>query len=419
MAAYAGVPLRNGCWFHEDCVPDTDSEIVRRYKAAGLIILGKTSTPEYGLMPVTGPELFGPTNNPRDLTRTPGGSSGGSAVAVATRMVPVAHGGDGGGSIRVPASCCGIFGLKPTRGRNPSSHDFETWQGSVCEHVLTRSVRDSAAMLDATAGPSVGAPYHAEPPSRPFLEEVGADPGKLRIAFTSTPFLGRSVADDCVKGLEATVDLCRGLGHEVVEATPQIDGKAFARAFLMMVCGELRVDIDEAEELTGRKATSSDFEMNTWALDLLGGWLSAGALAKAIRQLHRTSRQIGRFFVDYDVLLTPTLSMPPVATWALMPRGAEAIALKLLSSLNTGRSLNALGLIDTAAESVYDFVPYTILFNATGQPVVSVPLHWNDAGLPVGMHFVGSYGAEATLFRLAGQLEQTRPWFDRSPPICS
>jgi amidase len=369
-------------------------------------------------MPVTEPELFGPSHNPWDLARTTGGSSGGSAAAVAARMVPLAHGGDGGGSIRIPASCCGLFGLKPTRGRNPTSFDFEPWQGCVCEHVLTRSARDSAAMLDATGGPSAGAPYYPTPPSRPFLEQVGADPGRLRIAFTSTPFLGRSVDDDCVKGLEATVELCRDLGHEMVEAAPEIDGKAFAKAFLTMLCGEVRADIDEAEEFLGRKATSRDFEANTWVLGLLGKRLSTGACTKAIRQLQSTSRQIGRFFADYDVLLTPTLSMPPVVTGSLLPGGAEALALRVLGSLNAGGILNALGAIDTAADSVYEFVPYTILFNATGQPAMSVPLYWNDAGLPIGMHFVGHCGDEATLFRLAGQLEQAKPWFDRSPPIC-
>jgi amidase len=199
---YAGVPLRSGSRFHRDFVPDHDSEIVRRYRVAGLIVLGKTNTPEYGLVPVTEPELFGPSNNPWDLTRTTGGSSGGSAAAVAARLVPLAHGNDGGGSIRIPASCCGVFGFKPTRGRNPIGPDLaEGWQGLACDHVLTRSVRDSAAMLDATAGPDVGAPYYAAPPARPFLSEVNTDPGKLRIAFTSKPLLPAVVHEDCVKGV--------------------------------------------------------------------------------------------------------------------------------------------------------------------------------------------------------------------------
>jgi len=419
LAAYAGVPMRSGSRFHQDFVPDHDSEIVRRFRVAGVIVVGKTNTPEYGLVPVTEPELFGPSNNPWNLTRTTGGSSGGSAASVAARMVPLAHGNDGGGSIRIPASCCGLFGLKPTRGRNPLGPDLgEAWHGLACDHVLTRSVRDSAAMLDATAGPDVGAPYYATAPSRLFLDEVGVDPGKLRIAFTAKPFLGDFVHEDCVKGLEMTVKLSEELGHEVVEAAPQIDGKAFARAFLTMVCGETRADIEEAEALFGRKASSRDFEPGTWAVGLLGKRLRAAEFSRAIRLLQRSARQIGQFFEDYDVLLTPTLAMPPVVTGSLQPEPVEAFAMKLLGSLNAGGLLKALGGIDASADKVYKFMPYTPLANASGQPAMSVPLCWNDEGLPIGMHFVGRYGDEATLFRLAGQLEQARPWFDRTPPIC-
>ena len=419
MVNYAGVPTRQGSRFHDDFVPDHDSEMVRRFKAAGVIFVGKTNTPEYGLVPVTEPELFGPTNNPWDLTRTAGGSSGGSAAAVAARMVPLAHGSDGGGSIRIPASCCGVFGLKPTRGRNPLGPDLgEAWCGLACDHVLTRSVRDSAAMLDATAGPDVGAPYYAPPPPRPFLDEVGADPGELRIAFTSKPFLPSVVHDDCVKGLETTAKLCQDLGHQVVEVAPQIDGEAFARAFLTMVCGETRAEMEEAEVLLGRKATSRDFEPATWAVALLGRQITAAEFSKAIRLLHRSARQIGQFFEEYDVLLTPTLAMPPVVTGALQPKGAEAFAMKLLGSLNAGRLINALAGIEALADQVFEFIPYTPLFNATGQPAMSVPVYWNDEGLPIGMHFVGRYGDEATLFRLASQLEQANPWLDRIPPVC-
>lgn len=419
LAAYAGEPMSSGSRFHKDYVPDRDSEIVQRYKAAGLVILGKTNLPEYGLLPVTEPELHGTTHNPWDLTRTTGGSSGGSAAAVAAQMVPMAHGGDGGGSIRIPASCCGLFGLKPTHGRNPNSLDFEAWQGLVCEHVLSRSVRDSAAMLDATAGPALGDFTAVAPPPRPFLQEVGADPGKLRIAYTSTPFLGSTVHDDILSGLQETVALCRELGHEMVEAAPQIDGKAFAKAYLTMLCGEFRADIQEAEVLLGRKATIRDYEANTWALGLLGKALSAGDFTRATRQLQRTSRQIGRFIQGYDLLLTPTLALPPVVTGSLMTEGVESMAVNLLGGLNAGGLLKALRFIDTAAEQAYDFCPYTTLFNATGQPAMSVPLVWSQAGLPIGMHFVGHHGGEATLFRLAAQLEEARPWFDRRPPVCA
>jgi len=419
LMAYAGVPLSNGSRFLKDYIPDHDSELVKRFKAAGIIAVGKSNTPEFGLVPITEPELFGPTNNPWDLARTPGGSSGGSAAAVAARMVPLAHASDGGGSIRIPASCCGVFGLKPTRGRNPIGPDFgEAWRGLTCDHVLTRSVRDSAAMLDATAGPDVGAPYYAVPPARSFLNEVGTDPGKLRIAFTSEPFLGGIVDKDCVKGLEATARLCQDLGHEVVEAAPQIDGKAFAKAFLTIVCVETRATIEEGEVRLNRKASFKDFEPSTWALGLLGKQCRAPEFSKSLNLAQLTARQIGEFFKKYDVLLTPTLAMPPVATGELQPKGIRAVAMKLLGRLNAGGLISTLSGIDVLAQHVFGFIPYTPLFNVTGQPAMSVPLHWNDDGLPIGMQFVGRYGDEATLFRLAGQLEKAKPWSGRIPPIC-
>jgi amidase len=419
LSPCAGAPMCSGSRFYRDYVPDYDGEMVTRFKAAGLVILGKTNTPEFGLLPVTEPELFGPSNNPWDLTRTTGGSSGGSGAAVGARMVPLAHGGDGGGSIRIPASCCGVFGLKPTRGRNPIGPDRgEAWHGLVCEHVLTRSVRDSAAMLDATSGPDVGAPYYAPSPTYPFLKEVGRNPGKLRIAFTAQPFLPGVVHPDCIKGLEATVKLCQGLGHELAEAAPQIDGQAFATAFLTMVCGETRADMEEGEVLVGRKATYGDFEPSTWALGLLGRQTNSAEFSRAIRLLHLCSRQIGHFFEEYDVLLTPTLASPPVVTGALQPQGTEALALKVLGSINAGGLINALAGIEALAAQVFEFIPFTPVFNATGQPAMSVPLYWNEEGLPIGMHFVGRFGDEATLFRLAGQLEKASPWFDRKPPIC-
>ncbi len=420
MADYAGVPSRKGSRFFNDYVPDHDSEMVRRFKAAGVIVLGKTNTPEFGLMPVTEPALFGPSNNPWDLKRTTGGSSGGSAAAVAARIVPMAHGNDGGGSIRIPSSCCGLFGLKPTRGRNPLGPDVgEAWCGLACDHVLTRSVRDSAAMLDATSGPDVGAPYYAPPPARPFLDEVGVDPGKLRIAFFSQPLLPGSVHEDCVKGLEATVKLCQGLGHEMVDAVPEINGQEFAEAYLTMICAEIRADMEDGAVLMGRRATARYFEPATWALGLIGKHISAEKLSRAIRFLRLAARQVGRFCEDYDILLTPTLALPPLKTGVMQPKGAEILAMKLLGSINAGGLLQSLGGTDASVEKVFGFIPYTPVFNATGQPAMSVPLYWNHEKLPVGMHFVGRYGDEAALFRLAGQLEQAQPWFDRVPPICS
>jgi amidase len=418
LVYYAGVPTRSGSRFFRDFVPDHDSEIVRRYRQAGVVVLGKTNTPELGLVPYTEPVLFGPSRNPWDLSRTTGGSSGGSGAAVAARLVPVAHGNDGGGSIRIPASCCGVFGLKPTRGRTPMGPDIgEAWRGMAINHVLTLSVRDSAAMLDATAGPDVGAPYIIPPPERPFLEEVGRDPGRLRIAFTTRPLLPGTVHPDCVRGVEETARLCQDLGHIVEEAAPQIDGHAFARDFLTMVCAETRADIEEGKALTGRKARYGEFEPATWALGLLGRQISAGEYSCALRALQRAARQVGQFFETYDVLLTPTLATPPMEIGWLQPTGVKAFALKLLGSLNAGALLNKLAGIEALAEEVFAFIPFTPVFNVTGQPAMSVPLVWNDAGLPIGMHFVARFGEEATLFRLAAQLERARPWFDRRPPI--
>jgi amidase len=418
MSPVAAMPMCRGSRFHQGFVPDHDSELIKRFRTAGLIILGKTNTPEYGLVPVTEPELFGPSNNPWDLARNTGGSSGGSAAAVATRLVPLAHGSDGGGSLRIPASCCGVFGFKPTRGRNPTGPDLgEAWQGLACEHVITRSVRDSAAMLDATAGPDTGAPYVAPSPSRPYLEEVGTNPGPLRIAFTSDPLVPGEAHEDCVKGLESTVELCRGLGHELVAASPQIDGHAFARAFLTMVCGDIRAEIEAAENLMGRRATSHDYEAPTWAVGLLGTQVSAAQFSTATSLLHLTARQTGQFFETYDMLLTPTVAEPPLVTGALQPQGLQALGMRILGRLNAGGLINAFSGIDALAEDVFRFMPYTPVFNATGQPAMSLPLYWNDVGLPIGMHFVGRFGDEGTLFRLAGQLEGAAPWFDRVPPV--
>ena len=418
LSWYEGEPTTSGSRLYEGWIAPHDTEIVKRYRRAGVIVVGKTNTPEFGLTPFTEPELFGPSLNPWDTTRTTGGSSGGSAAAVSSGMVPWAGGGDGGGSIRIPASCCGIFGLKPTRGRTPAGPIIgELWQGAAIEHCLTRSVRDSAAMLDAIAGPDVGAPYWAPPQERPFLDEVSAAPGSLRIAFTSTPFLGHAVDPDCSAALADAVTLLTSLGHEVSEAEPPVNREEFNRAFLTVVCGEVHSDILEAKDRIGRAAKPSDLEYTTWALSLLGGSISAGAFVKAEHYLRSTSRQVGQFFENYDVLVTPTLATPPFKTGALQPKPHERALLKTLGRLRAGSVLKLMGALEQTADQIFDAIPYTPLFNVTGQPAMSVPLYWNAANLPIGIHFVGRFGDEATLFRLAGQLEQARPWNSRRPPI--
>ena len=418
VSTVAGEPFRCGSRFLRDFVPPRDTELVRRYRQAGFLFLGKTNTPEFGLTPFTEPARFGPTRNPWDLTRTSGGSSGGSAAAVASGMVPVATGGDGGGSIRIPAACCGLFGMKPTRGRVPTGPDFgEIWHGAVVEHVVTRSVRDSAAILDATAGADPGAPYAAIPPARPFREEVGAPPGRLRIACTSTPWLGKRVHPDCVHAVQETGRLLASLGHEVEDASPPLDGPAFCRAFLTMICAELRGDLDDAGAMLGRTPRYRDFEPATWGLSRLGGAIPASEFARATRFLQRVARQTAPFFARYDVVVTPTLSTPPFRTGALQPTPKEQLLLGMLGRAGSGNLYRWLGVLEQTADKVFEWIPWTPVLNATGQPAMSVPLVWNGEGLPIGVHFVGRYGEESLLYRLAAQLEEARPWFDRLAPL--
>ena len=418
LSWYEGEPIASGSRLFKGWIPPYDTEMVKRYRRSGVIIVAKTNTPEFGLTPYTEPELFGPTVNPWDTSRTTGGSSGGSAAAVASGMVPFAGGGDGGGSIRIPASCCGIFGLKPTRGRTPAGPRVgEHWQGAAIEHCLTRSVRDSAAMLDAVSGPDVGAPYWATPPERPFLEEVRTSPGQLHIAFTSKPLLGHTVHEDCNAALADAVTLLESLGHHLIEAAPPADRDQFNRAFLTMVCGEVRADLIDASTLLGRDATPADLEFSTWALNLLGGSISAGEFVAAEHYLRSSARRLGEFFQNFDLLLTPTLSVPPFPTGSLQPPAHERALIKVLGRLRAGGVLRLLGALEKAAEKVFDVIPYEPLFNVSGQPAMSVPLYWNASNLPIGVHFVGRYGDEATLLRIASQLEQARPWMNRRPPV--
>lgn len=418
LSPYAGQPFTSGSRLHKGFVPDCDAELVNRYRAAGLIIAGKTNTPEFGIMPVTEPELFGPCHNPWDLNRTPGGSSGGSAAAVAAGIVPLAHGGDGGGSLRIPASCCGLFGLKPTRGRNPCGPDAsEHWLGFAVEHVLTRSVRDSAAVLDASAGPEPTSPYWAPPNARPFSAEVGAPPGQLRIALSTTPHLPGRVHPDCVAAAHDAARLCEELGHVVVEARPNIDGEQFAFHFFIIVCASIAGGIRATEQLLGKTATAADLELSTWLAGLLGRQFQAGDTIAALAALQAASREILRFHEDYDVLLTPVLGAPPLPIGALRPKGAELLAHQTIARFKLGRALKFRRIVEATVSRVFEFVPFSPIANVTGQPSMSVPLYWNADGLPIGTMFTARFGDEATLFRLAAQLEAARPWRDRWPPV--
>lgn len=397
LAELAGVPFTEGTAFLRDFVPDRDSEIVRRYKRAGLIIVGKTNTPELAIGPTTEPRRFGPTRNPWDLARTAGGSSGGAAAAVAARMVPMAHGNDAGGSIRVPAACCGVFGLKPTRARNPLGPRYgDIMSGLVAEHALTLSVRDSAALLDATAGSDLGDPYWAPSPARPFLDEVGAPPGRLRIAFSTRPLMGGDVHPESRAAVRDAAELCAALGHEVSEAAPAVDGERLFRAFTGVLAAGFTWAIDDWARRTGRAATAEFFEPFVWALTGRGRQFSAPEYLAMVQEIQLLSRDVARFFTDHDVWLTPTLGEPPVPLGTFRYEGGDPFAVR--------RRMAA-------------FTPFTYVANVTGQPAMSVPTYWTPGGLPLGTQWLGRFGDEATLVRLAAQLEAARPWASRRPPI--
>jgi len=418
LEVYAGVAETRGSKAYRNNISDHDSEIVKRYKRAGLVIMGKTNTPEFGLLGVTEPELHGPTRNPWNIHHTPGGSSGGSAAAVASGMVPMASGNDGGGSIRIPASCCGIFGLKVTRGRNPTGPVHGTrWHGAAVEHALTRSVRDSAAILDATQGADIGAPYIIPPPSQPYLQEIKQKPGRLKIAFNTHSPIDKPVHPDCAKAVEHTASLLEKLGHDVEEAKPEIDGQVLAKSFFTMYFGEVAAEIKELNSFLGRKATPSDVEPLTWMLGLLGKAISAGDFVIMMREWDKAARVMGRFHETYDVYLTPTVASPPVKIGELQPKPAEMVLIKAVNTLGLGGLLKASGIVDKLAIESLSKTPFTQLANFTGQPAMSVPLYWTTDGLPCGSQFIGRFGDEATLFRLAAQLEKEQPWFDRRPSI--
>jgi len=399
LAACKDVPLTSGSRMLKDFVPDHDSELVARLRRAGFIFVGKTNAPEFGFLPTTEPLLYGPTHNPWDTAYTVGGSSGGSSAAVAARIVPAAHANDGGGSIRIPASCCGLFGLKPTRGRITLGPDLgDIMNGLVVEHAVTLSVRDSAAILDATQGPMPGDPYFAPPPARPYVEEVKAPPGKLRIAFSVRAPTGVDVHADCIAAVKDAAKLCEELGHHVEEKDPPIAGDMLSQAFMVPWTAGAAATLDGMGMLSGTTATPDNVEPLSMALAEMGRGHSASAYLVAVSLLQRIAREVARFMEQYDVWLTPTLAEPPLP----------------LGSFDAPEGNPIAPLMRAAA-----FAPFTPIQNVTGQPAMNVPLFWNNAGLPIGAHFIGRYGDEASLFRLAAQLEKARPWIDRKPPLCA
>ena len=396
-AQYTGVVTSGSSRLFAKDVADHDSELTIRLRRAGLVVAGKSNTPEMGLAPSTESRLFGATRNPWMLSHSAGGSSGGAAAAVAAGMLPMAHATDGGGSIRIPASCCGLFGVKPTRGRVSMAPDAgEGWGGASAIHAVTRTVRDSAALLDATSGPALGDPYCAPPPPRPFLEEVGREPGTLRIALTVTPWFPAEVDGECAEAARDAARLCASLGHQVEEARPEIDVAKWRQANRMIVAANVAGTLDARAALTGRPLTEDDVERMVWDRVKDARAFSATDYAMAIRTVHLVGRQVARFMERYDIILTPTMAAPP---WPL----------GVLDMMTTDT--------DAYLKAVFASIGFTSLFNSTGQPAMSVPLAWSSSGLPLGVQFVARFGEEGTLFRLAAQLEAARPWAGRRSPL--
>jgi amidase len=418
VCEHAGTPMSSGSRAFRDFVSNRDLELARRQRAAGLVVVGKTNTPEFGLLPVCEPVLFGPTHTPWKLGHTSGGSSGGSAAAVAAGIVPMAHGGDGGGSLRIPAACCGLFALKPSRGRMPTGPGAsEQWAGFAIEHAITRSVRDGAALLDATCGAQPSDTFQLPAPERPFSSEVGAPPGKLRVLFVREPFMPSQLHADCAIAVAATAKRLEDLGHIVEEGKLDVDPLVFARDFFLFICVAMASDIDAGSKLFGRKLRPSEIETSTWLASLLGRQASAVELVQARGRMLSVARAVARVLEQYDVVLTPTTAQPPVRIGELAPKGAERLLHRTIAALGLGFLLRLPGVVDATVKKSFSFVPFTSLANVAGLPAMSVPLDWNSDGLPIGSHFIGRLGDEATLFRLAAQLEQAHPWAAKRPPV--
>jgi amidase len=396
-AHYAGTPTTHGCKFLENVKPSGfDTEIVRRFKSAGLITVGKTNTPELAISVTTEPTFRGPSRNPWSLKHTTGGSSGGSAAAVAARIVPIGHGGDGAGSLRIPGSCCGIVGFKPSRMMTPHGPEVSSiWESCCGEFVLSRSVRDSAYMLDEVAGQDSGAYYCSPKWERPFREEIESDPESLKIGYSTIAWGGKVAHPDCIAAVENASKLCEELGHVVEEASFQIpDELGLEEAYAGMMAIETARDVEEFSELMSRKATVDEFEPANWKFIRYGKSLSGTDALRFKRILHKAARVIAPLFEDYDVYLTPTLRKPPVPIGEIDPRIPDW---------------------NKYAGIMGDFMGYTELFNIAGSAAVSLPLWWNAENLPIGCQFVTRMGADGLLLQLAAQLERVQPWIDRRP----
>ncbi|MDA9912934.1 amidase [Candidatus Nanopelagicales bacterium] len=418
----AGTPAAAGSRSLQDYVYDHDSELFGRFRKSGVVFLGKTNCPEFGIMAITEPELHGPSRNPWDLNHTPGGSSGGSAAAVAAGVVPVAHAGDGGGSIRIPAAMCGLFGFKPSRGRQPLGPDIsEAWNGQVVPHVVSRSVRDSAGFLSATRGKDIGAPYDEPGGDHAFLAALERSPGTLRVGFSTQAMLGSQMDPDCVAAVQDAAALMTELGHEVSEVDLPVNAEEMAMAYLTVVAAGVAASVALTENLTGQAPRPELFERPTWFLKQVGEVLSAKDLELAKFAVGTMSRNVAHTFENLDIHISATTAFPPAQIGELGLGRLEKVSLSALRRISavagpTTDPIYRQALRQLSAESLAR-TPNTQVYNMTGQPAMSVPLSMNKAGLPIGVQFAAGFGAESLLFSVANQLEEARPWFDRVPQL--
>jgi Asp-tRNA(Asn)/Glu-tRNA(Gln) amidotransferase A subunit family amidase len=414
---YAGLPSSRGSRALMSLPAAEHSTIVQRWIDAGVVIFGKTNTPEFGAKGITEPVAWGPTRNPWDVTRTPGGSSGGSAAAVAAGIVPCAGANDGGGSIRIPAACCGLVGLKPGRGLTPMGPELgESMHGSAVQGVVSRTVRDTAAMLDVISGGEPWGPFTPGMPNAPFASCVGQDPGRLRIGVRVPTAITPVPHREAFAAVEATVHTLTDLGHHVDELPKApFDDAALAREFLLTWFVYTAWELADAKRLTG--AGDDAFERDTLILAAIGRATSSVDYLDAVQRRHDHTRRLTRFFDSYDLLLTPSLATPPPAIGEFDLPVALQKASDVLLKTRTAHLLRFTKIVDDIVDKNLGWVPYTQLANITGRPAISLPLHWTEEGLPLGVQFVAPLGGESLLVRLAAQLEQAMPWRDRVAPV--
>lgn len=413
-AHLAGTRMTGGSRILKNYVSTQTSETVNRAIKSGLIIFGKTNTPEFGVTPFTEGKLLGTAHNPWNLEHTTGGSSGGAGAAVAAGILPMAFASDGGGSIRIPASCNGLFGMKPSRGRISNGPMYgDLWNGAVTSGIVSRSVRDAAAYIDVVQGTVIGDSFITQKPDKPYAEEVKTLSNKLKIGYSLEHPVSGVQDEENILAINKTVELLHSLGHDVEEVKLPYTKELLTEIFYRMVCGELSATVEMIGEQRGSKPQRNELEPNTWLLYKLGKSFSANDFALAKMKWNNINRTMGAFHEKYDLLLTPTLGMKPFKIGALQNNAFEQIGLQVMNALGISSVVKYTGLIEKTAEKIFSWIPYAPLANMTGQPSMTVPLHWSKDNLPVGVMFCGRMNEENILFRLAAQLEQAQPWFDK------